>query len=109
MKKIFVCSPLAGDVEENIKAAERYCDYVIRQGHVPFAPHVFFTRFLNEDAPGQRELGIQFGLSFLDGWADELWYFGDRISTGMHLEISKANENDIPVFNIKELACTQSP
>ena len=31
MKKIYVCSALRGDVEENIRKARCYCEYVVKE------------------------------------------------------------------------------
>ena len=90
---IFVSSPYAGNIEENTKAARRYCRYVVEQGHTPIAPHLFFPQFLNEKT--ERLLGIQMGLHLLD-FCDEIWVFGEQ-STGMKSEIAYAEENGIPV------------
>ena len=40
---IFVCSPYRGDVNAHVKCAHRYCRYVVKQGGIPFAPHLLFT------------------------------------------------------------------
>ena len=90
---IFVSSPYAGNIEENTKAARKYCRYVVEQGHTPIAPHLFFPQFLNEKT--ERLLGIQMGLHLLD-FCDEIWVFG-KPSHGMMTEITYAEENGIPV------------
>lgn len=98
MKKIFVCSPLRGDIEGNIKKAEGYCRFVANLGHVPFAPHLFFTRFLDDNVEAERNLGINGGLEFLK-CCDELWIFGDVVSEGMEKEIEFCLKNKIPVLS----------
>ena len=97
MKKIYVCSALRGDIEENIKKARRYCEYVVKEfGFIPIAPHIYFTQFLDDDIVKEREFGIKAGLSLLSE-CDELWYFGDTISRGMTDEIKSAMTQGIPV------------
>lgn len=54
MKKIFVSSPLAGDYENNIKNAQKYCREVLLQGYMPLAPHVYYTNFLKENNEVER-------------------------------------------------------
>ena len=96
MKKIFVCSPYSGDIEENTRKAEEYCKHVIEQGHAPFAPHLFFTRFLNDSLELEREAGIACGIEFLKV-CDEMWVFGHKITAGMQKEINYCWMNEISV------------
>jgi len=62
MKLIYVASPVRGDVEENLKKANRYCEYVAGCGHIPVAPHLAWQGFLHEDFPGNREKAQAFAL-----------------------------------------------
>lgn len=102
MKKIFVCSPLRGDYEANIKKAQEYCKFIIKEFHfAPFAPHALYTAFLDDSIPEERELGLNAGIAFLLS-CDEVWVFGDTITEGMKLEINIADRYSIPViYNIK--------
>lgn len=86
---IYVCSPYAGDVENNIAAARRYCRFAVESGFIPIAPHLLFPQFLDDDNPKERELGLFFGNALLSKCA-ELWVFGDHISKGMEAEIRRA-------------------
>ena len=102
MKKVYVCSALRGNQEKNIKLARIYCEYVVREfGHIPVAPHIYFTQFLDDNNSQDREFGINAGLSLLSE-CDELWYFGDQITRGMTDEICFAIEHDIPVKYVPE-------
>ena len=97
MKKIYVCSALRGDIEQNQKMARVYCEYIVQEfGHIPVAPHIYFTQFLDDNIDSEREFGIKAGL-FLLSECDELWYFGDQISRGMTDESCKALGNGMPV------------
>lgn len=93
-KKVFICSPYKDNPEENYKKALEHCKFVAKQGFLPIAPHVYFTRFLNEE--DEREIGIEMGLQLLSE-CDELWVFGSRITEGMQKEIQFAKERGIPV------------
>ena len=84
---IFVCSPYRGDVETNVRQAERYCRFIFEQQAVPIAPHLLFPPvFLNDDDPGERRAGLFMGIEVLNG-CDELWAFGEP-TEGMALEIA---------------------
>lgn len=87
-KMIFVCSPLRGDVEGNIKKAKGYCREIVLKGNIPIAPHIYFTQFLNENSIIERNIGINAGIELLKK-CDELWVFSKMASEGMTREISK--------------------
>lgn len=97
MKKVYICSALRGDVDENVRKARIYCEFAAREHSViPIAPHIYFTQFLDDNRPEDREFGLRAGLSLLSE-CDELWYFGDHISWGMTDEICFAIERGIPI------------
>lgn len=88
---VFICSPYAGDIKQNTENAQRYMKIAVEKGAIPFAPHLLYPQVLDENDPNQRELGIFFGMVWL-GKCDELWVFGETISSGMAREISKAEK-----------------
>ena len=92
---IFVCSPYRGDMATNTQNARRYCRLVVEQGGIPFAPHLLFTQFLNEDKVAERRRGLWMGMEMLR-LCDELWAFGEP-SEGMRMEIEQAGRLGIPV------------
>jgi hypothetical protein len=100
---VFICSPLRGNVEENTKKCKKYCKFACYNHYTPFAPHLFYTRFLNDDVESERTLGIQCGLSMLEK-CDEIWVFAKEdgsVSQGMQIEINKANnlKKKVKYFN----------
>ena len=102
MRKIYICSALRGAMEDNIRKARCYCEYVAREHRmIPIAPHIYLTQFLDDENAEDREFGLKAGLSLLSE-CDELWYFGDQITRGMTDEICFAIENGIPVKYIPE-------
>lgn len=101
---IYVCSPLKGDIPGNTAKAREYCRAVVEKGYIPFAPHVFFTQFLDENNPEEREIGIRLGTQFIQRMnpqTDELWAFGSIISAGMQAEIDAAVNHGITVRRVQ--------
>lgn len=103
MKKIYVISPYAGDVSNNVKNAISYCKYVMAQGFMPLASHLYFTQFTDDNIPEERRQGLNMGLELL-AMCDEAWVFdGGRISSGMEGEIKRSKELGINLryFTVK--------
>lgn len=86
---MYICSPFDGDVEINIKNARKYCRFAIESNYIPFAPHLIFPQFMDDNNPAERELAMHFNYVML-GKCDELWVFGSTISNSMQREITKA-------------------
>lgn len=96
-KKIYVCSPLSGDMERNIQKARGYCLRIVGMGFLPIAPHIYFTQFLDDTDLEQREIGMFWGNELLKG-CDEIWVFGiEQPSRGMKAEIEMAERCGIPI------------
>lgn len=86
---VYICSPYAGDTVRNILAAQKYCRFAVDKGYLPFAAHLFFPQFLNDDDPVERALGLSFGNVFMDK-CDEIWLFGEEYSRGIQAEHDRA-------------------
>ncbi len=110
IKTVFVCSPLRGTysnsesvpekvIAKNLALAKKLCLAVVREGHAPFAPHVFYPAIEMDDKNAiDRAAGIAAGLAWL-GQAAEIWVFAEDIeqcSDGMRLEIERAERFSIP-------------
>ena len=82
MKKIYICSPLRGDYAKNIgMALPKYCREVALQGDIPIAPHIYFTQFLDDAKPDERNIGLKFGLELVK-LCDKVCVYGEP-SEGM--------------------------
>lgn len=104
MKKIYVVSPYAGEVKKNVANAISYCKYVMEQGYMPLAAHLYFTQLTDDNIPEERRAGLNMGLELL-AMCDEEWvFYQDRISSGMAGEIREANRLGITIryFLVKE-------
>ena len=95
MKKVFICSALRGNVEENLQKARMYCRSAVEEGYLPLAPHLLFPQFLDDDVEEERQTGIQMGLELL-ALCNEVWVFG-KTSEGMKMEIAYAKKIGVPV------------
>ena len=105
---VYVASPLSGDITGNVKRANAHCRFVVANQAIPFAPHAFFTGFLNDDIKEEREIGMFLGKEMLRK-CNALWAFCDNgePSKGMQEEIELAKELDIPVrYFRKDGICT---
>lgn len=97
MKKIYVVSPYAGEVKKNVANAISYCKYVMAQGYMPLASHLYFTQLTDDNVPEERRAGLNMGLELL-AMCDEAWVFYDnRISSGMAGEIRESERLGLPI------------
>ena len=102
VKKVYICSALRGDMENNIRLAKCYCEYAVREhGVLPIAPHIYFTQFLDDGRKEEREFGLRAGLLLLSLCA-ELWYFGDAVTAGMAEELRRAAALGIRVWHVPQ-------
>ena len=56
MKRVFICSRYAGDIKKNVETAKQLCRKATGEGLAPFAPHLLYTLFLNDDEPAEKLL-----------------------------------------------------
>ena len=100
MKKLYICSPLVGDVETNIEKAKQYARYVLLCGMTPVVPH-FYALCLDDNKPDERAIGMAAGMSLL-WFCDEIWVFGEKITEGMRNEINFCISLNIKIRYINE-------
>lgn len=89
MKMTYICSPCLGDYEKNIIKAQEYCREALLEGLLPIAPHVYFTQFVDDKKPEERELGLFAGLQLLR-YCQLIRVYGCHVSAGMYNEIQLA-------------------
>ncbi len=95
-KRVYICSPLKGQIVKNQMKARAYCRFAFDKGYVPICPHIYFTQFLDDGNKDERAAGLRYGLELM--WqARELWVFGLTISEGMRAEIELAEDLKIPI------------
>ena len=100
MRKVYVCAPLGGNVESNLKKVRTYTEYALRCGTASVVPH-FYAECLDDNNPKDREIGLAAGMSLL--WlCDEVWVFGDTVTEGMRAELKFCKNLNIRVRKITE-------
>ena len=100
MRKVYVCAPLGGNIEQNLKKVKTYTEYALRCGTAPVVPH-FYALCLDDNVPKDREIGLAAGMSLL--WlCDEVWVFGDTVTEGMRAELKFCKNLNIRVRKITE-------
>jgi len=98
---VYICSPFAGNTDADVKKALQYCRFALGKGKFPIAPHCYLPRFMDDNDPVERELGLSFGMRLLYE-CRELWIFGARVSEGMRREIHAAKQRGIRIKHFSE-------
>lgn len=94
MKTVMVISPFRASATrtrgQHLAHAKKLCELAARAGVAPFASHVFYPLFLDEDSEKDREIGLACERAWIER-CDELWVWDDwGISTGMKAAIGQA-------------------
>lgn len=98
---VYICSPFSGDVENNVIKARTYSRYALDRGNIPIAPHLLFPQFMSDES--ERRLAMHFNYVLL-GKCEEVWVFGDYVSQGMAEEIRIAENRNMKIKYIGEVA-----
>ena len=73
------------------RKARKYCRFALEQHTIPFAPHLLFPQFMDDNNPEERQTAMFMNMVML-GKCEQLWVFGENYSNGMKEEIRKAKE-----------------
>ncbi len=93
---VYICSPFAGDVENNVNMARVYSRFAVRNACIPLAPHLLFPQFMDDSVPAERSIALFMGMVLL-GKCEQVWVFENIISKGMAAEIEKAEKKNMPI------------
>jgi hypothetical protein len=88
---VYVCSPYAVEIENNINNARKFSRFTAEQNGIPVTPHLMYPQFLDDGDQEEREMAMHFNYVLL-GKCNELWVFGGVISKGMAREIGVAKK-----------------
>lgn len=106
---VYICSPCRGNYEMNIDNAISYSRAAFTRGYIPITPHIYFTRFMNDENSKERSMAMDAGLQLLL-MCSEVWVFGlDQPSEGMQAEIALAIHNGIPIRDGHEILHKKKP
>jgi len=91
---VYICSPFSNDPEGNTEKAKRYSRFAVDSEAIPFAPHLLLPLYMKEES--ERGLALFMDMVFLSK-CEELWVFGDKISSGMQAEIDKVTRKNMKI------------
>lgn len=97
---VFVCSPYRGDIANNTIRAKRICRKLARLNYIPIAPHLYFSRFLDDNKALERRRGIKAGIELMRRCSFVICV--GEITSGMQAELKAAQVMKIPVLIFKE-------
>jgi hypothetical protein len=98
MKRVIVESPYAGDVEGNTLFLKKCLTDCLDKGESPYASHLFFTQFLDDNKKEERELGIVAGFAWNDVAEAVIVYVDKGISSGMQRGVESAIAKKKPII-----------
>ena len=92
MPFVYVCSRYRAKTSDerlqNIELAKYACERVIQMGAIPIAPHLYFTRFLDDNVEFERDFGLEAGKKMMEFCSSFFVLTVDEeISEGMDEEI----------------------
>lgn len=101
MKRTYIISryraSIEGEMEFNRKVARYFCKELIDEGKIPVAPHIYYTQFLDDNFPDERECGLSLAMRELRSSDEFLLIVIDGvISEGMQDEVREVGRLGIP-------------
>ena len=95
--RVYICSPLRGNPpysirkrNKNLTKAIEYGRKVFDKGHTPIIPHLYFSSFLDDSKPEEREKGIEMAVDLVE-ICDAVWVYDEGcMSEGMKSIIQQA-------------------
>lgn len=99
MRLVILESPYTGDVEANEEYARLCVRDSLSRGEAPIASHLLYTQpgILDDDAPAERQWGIDAGLAWKAVAHGSVVYTDRGITRGMEYGIAAAKAEGIPV------------
>ena len=99
MRKVYLESPFAGEVERNITYARRAMRDTCKRNESAIASHLLWTQpgVLDDLDPKEREQGINAGFEWARYADASVFYIDYGISNGMRLGIQRAQQDNRPI------------
>lgn len=93
---VYVCSPYACDIENNVKNAKAYSRFAVDKNAIPITPHLLYPQFMDEGNEMERVMAMHFNYVLL-GKCTELLGFGGVVSRGKAREIGVAKKRRMKI------------
>ncbi len=98
-RRVYVCHPFASDPAGNIERVRAISQFLIDDGVLPIAPHLYLPQLVDETT--DREQALALCLELL-ATCDEVRVFGDVVTDGMERELREAKRLGIPARFVRE-------
>ena len=101
MEKVYIISRYRAKNERRIEfhkeVARYFCRKIIDEGNVPVAPHIYYTQFLDDYYPDDRQIGVELAIQDLRSSDKFLLVMIDGvISEGMANELEEVSRLGLP-------------
>ncbi len=99
MRRVFLESPFAGDVAQNIDYARACVRDSLQRGEAPTVPHLLYTQegILRDEIPQERQLGIAAGFVWRDAAVATVIYIDRGVSRGMVEGVLDSISKNVPI------------
>lgn len=98
IKTVYIAHPIKGDIKGNMEKVLAICAQTHSLDTIPVAPYLVSLAYVNDDIKEDRYRGMLANFECLKrGYVDEVWLYGERISSGMREEVELAISLGIPV------------
>ena len=91
VQTVFVCAPVAGDVEANLEKIRAYCKELVKNGSIPVAPVLMSLQFLDDNIPAERVIGMRIGHEMMRS-CNSMHVLGTNVTKGMAADITAASK-----------------
>ena len=98
MPVIYICAPSADDPKGNTEKAKKYARFATDSGYIPISPHLLLS-FMDESTERRKAMFMDLVLL---GKCSEIWFFGDRITSGMDIELERARKRRMKIRHFTE-------
>ena len=99
-RRVYVCHPFANDPAGNIERVRAISKFLIDDGALPIAPHLYLPQLIDETTG--REQALALCLELL-ATCDEVRVFGEIVTEGMERELREAKRLGLPAHFVREL------
>jgi len=104
---VYICSPYRSEdkeqFEKQLEQTMQISRTVVLAEHEVIVPHLYYTRFLNDNNKEEREKGIKSALKLLDICDAMFVYIGLKVSSGMEAEMKAAKQKDIAIYYFRNM------
>lgn len=92
----YICSPYKGNIKSNTAKAREYSRTVYEHGYTPFAPHLLFPQFMDDNIPEERSDALLMNRVLIRK-ANIVFVCGDVVTDGMRAEMVYARRIGLTV------------